>query len=319
MRPAKRLISTLLAAALTPPLLFTAAEPAPESPTVTLARVVEPCSDCRVEKSWRAAKRDLSGMLISSQNGCGANLPVESRTRSGTILGLNRSNVYVLDSIDAISDFIAVTEQNREHFEGFFRENVMIAVFVPYNSSSYDMQISSLTRRGGEIRINAEVAFQWPENLDVNFRYVLIDVGRSELAGVTRFSLHETSAEITPQQPVFPEELRPMMIAGKIDAPKEEDGEITISFYSSPVLGAGCGRKSGWHGISSADGVSRAYILRSLEELNFFRAAAECHDDCNDTSYYVLAEVDKEAVLGIDLLVERTARQNIIISEDNHD
>jgi hypothetical protein len=282
------------------------------------------------------------------------------------------NDVYVFSSPTELPN---ATDSQRFN-QHFFENNVVIGITSPFGSSSYSMRIDSLIREDDEIQINVTIVNRTGDMLllDSERENFLIGVKKSDIAGVTRFSLHQTKEDAQPVPDSLSVRLRPTDImnirwfVGDDNLPKG----VEIPFYSSPALGLGCSMSN------NMVATRRSYILRSLEELELFKTAVKCHDNCNDTdyydkfsedffqenaviamfvehntivnsllrignavyverithlfmsrngvrvaitggacqSYYVLVEVDKEAVSGVTQLAEHITRQDIVIEEE---
>jgi hypothetical protein len=129
------------------------------------------------------------------------------------IFGNVRGSALVIRSLQGLStlqNYIPVRFDDYDY--DFFNENALIVVPAPYLSSSFEMEIKSLTKNVNELHINATQYFIWwgvcscggnarrccvgdarlivLETDDVNFRYFLIEVNNN-LADVTHFSFSE--------------------------------------------------------------------------------------------------------------------------------
>ena len=135
----------------------------------------------------------------------GSKTPYSAKLMSGYVTGIciisSFAELTILKDMQKNmpgSDCFPDTNYNNYN-QTFFQENTIIAMCIPYKSSSYRTQMDSLTKASGGICINI-TTFHPPANEDgmipitddVCARYLLIEVKNADILGVTQYSYYET-------------------------------------------------------------------------------------------------------------------------------
>lgn len=117
----------------------------------------------------------------------------------------NKSNVLILSSESELDAFVRIT--GSDGYDGsyksdFFQTKALIIMTVPYTSSSFDMKVNALAKSNGELRIEtttwhpaADENGSFPVTDDYSPRYLVLEVKKADISGVTKFSYCESFQE----------------------------------------------------------------------------------------------------------------------------
>ena len=169
-----------------------------------------------------SSRKSVTGNITSATNSETKDIPIPhyAITKSDSMLSgaavsyslgkmwgtyFDKSNVLILSSEGELDAFVTITgsdDYDGSYKSDFFQTKSLIIMTVPYTSSSFDMKVNALIKNNGELRIEtttwhpaADKNGSFPATDDYSPRYLVLEVKKEDISGVTKFSYCESFQE----------------------------------------------------------------------------------------------------------------------------